>query len=94
MLFTSPTPVRPAPACGVDEDEDMATREYKPGDSVDHSGVYRVAHAANHTPEHEATLLYGKRFPPCNRCGQQARFYPVRLAHHIEGNEHFDQVPY
>jgi hypothetical protein len=70
----------------------MATREYKPGDAVEHSGVYRVVHAGNHAEGHEVTVLYGKRFPPCNRCGQQPRFYPVRLADHIEGNEHFEKA--
>jgi hypothetical protein len=71
----------------------MATREYKPGDAVEHTGVYRVVHADSHAQEHEVTVLYGKRFPPCNRCGQQPRFYPVRLAHHIEGHEHFEKAP-
>jgi hypothetical protein len=61
------------------------------GDSIEHSGVYRVVHAGNHAPEHEVTVLYGKRFPA--RCGQEPRFYPVRLAHDIEGNEHFEKAP-
>jgi hypothetical protein len=70
----------------------MATREYKPGDAVEHSGVYRVVHAGNHAKEHEVTVLYGKRFPPCNGCGQQPRFYPLRLAHDIEASEHFEKA--
>src|SRR5262249_4175355 len=68
----------------------MAIREYRPGDTIDHSGVYRVVHGGNHTPEHEATILYGKRFPPCNRCGQEPRYYPVRLAPLIDESDDFE----
>jgi hypothetical protein len=37
-------------------------KEYKPGDAVEHSGVYRVVHDDNHTAEHEVTCVYGKNF--------------------------------
>jgi len=70
----------------------MATREYRPGDHVDHTGIYRVVHGGNHAPEHEVTVRYGRRFPPCNRCGQNPRFYPVRLAPDIDGDEHFEKA--
>jgi hypothetical protein len=30
-----------------------------------------------------------KRFPPCNHCGHHPRFIAVRLAQHIDHNEHF-----
>jgi len=65
--------------------------EYRTGDTVEHAGVYRVVHGGNHAPEHHATILYGKRFPPCNRCGQEARFYAVSLAPFIEESEHFEK---
>lgn len=71
----------------------MAIREYKPGDQVEHAGVYRVVHAGGHAVEHEVTVNYGKRFPSCNHCGQQSRFYPVRLAAAIEESEHFEKKP-
>jgi hypothetical protein len=71
----------------------MAIREYRPGDHVEHTGVYRVIHAGGHTAEHEVTVLYGRRFPPCNSCGQEPRFYAVRLAAAIDESEHFEKAP-
>lgn len=65
----------------------MAT-EYKPGDEVPASGIYKVTHDKNHT-EHEVTVIMGKKFPPCNHCGNHPRFTLVRAAHHIQNNEHF-----
>ena len=64
-------------------------KEYKPGDTVEHSGVYRVVHDRNHAEPHEVTCVYGKKFPPCNHCGHHPRFVAVKLAQHIEHNEHF-----
>jgi hypothetical protein len=67
----------------------MAAKEYKPGDKVEHSGVYRVVHDDEHTEEHEVTCVFGKHFPPCNHCGNHPRFIAVKLAQHIEHNEWF-----
>lgn len=64
-------------------------KEYKPGDKVEHSGVYRVIHDRNHVAEHEVTCVYGKHFPPCNGCGHHPRFVAEHLAQHIEHNENF-----
>jgi hypothetical protein len=62
---------------------------YKPGDEVPRSGVYRVIHDTQHREEHEVTVVYGRRFPPCNHCGHHPRFIPVKLAQHIDSNSHF-----
>ena len=62
---------------------------YKPGDAVPNSGIYRVTHDKNHAAEHEVTVVYGKKFPPCNHCGQHPRFVLVRAAKHIDSSEHF-----
>jgi hypothetical protein len=62
---------------------------FKPGDEVPHSGIYRVVHDRNHTGEHEVTCVYDKKFPPCNHCGDHPRFVLLRMAQHIESNEHF-----
>ena len=62
---------------------------FKPGDTVPHSGIYRVVHDSHHTKEHEATCVYGKRFPPCNDCGEHPRFILQRLAQHIDSNDNF-----
>jgi hypothetical protein len=66
----------------------MAT-EYKPGDKVPKSGIYRVSHDRVHAAEHEVTCVYGKTFPPCNHCGHHPRFVLVYGAQHVEANEHF-----
>jgi len=40
----------------------MGTKEYKTGDTIERTGIYRVVHGGNHAPEHEVTIFYGKRF--------------------------------
>lgn len=69
----------------------MANRgdEFRPGEEVPHSGIYRVVHDSRHTEEHEVTCVYGKKFPPCNHCGHHVRFVLERKAQHIESSEHF-----
>ena len=62
---------------------------YKPGDKVEASGIYKVVHDPKHQQEHEDTVVFGKQFPPCNKCGDHPRFKAVKLAQHIEANEHF-----
>ena len=59
-------------------------KEYKPGDTVEHSGVYLVLHDEEHAQSHEVTVIFGKRFPLCNHCGHHPRFIAVRLAQHID----------
>lgn len=63
--------------------------EFKPGDIVERSGIYRVVHDPYHAIEHEVTCVYGKEFPPCNHCGPDVRFVLKRGAQHINHNEYF-----
>ena len=67
----------------------VAKSEYRPGEEVTHSGVYRVVHDRNHSAEHDVTVVAGRRFPPCNHCGHHPRFKPVRLAWHVGNNDNF-----
>lgn len=67
----------------------MTSAVYKPGDQVDRSGVYRAIHNPRHTAEHEVTVMYGQRFPPCSGCAHP-RFVPVYLADHIAKSGHFN----
>jgi hypothetical protein len=67
----------------------MAETEYKPGDKVPKSGIYRVTHDSKHNDVHEITAIYGSTFPPCNHCGKHPRFILVRHAQHIDTHEHF-----
>lgn len=66
----------------------MAT-EYKPGEKVPQSGIYKVIHDKNHRQEHEVTAVMNEHFPPCNHCGPHPRFVLVRAAHHIANHEAF-----
>jgi hypothetical protein len=63
---------------------------YKPGDEVEASGVYRVIHES--AKEHEVTVVHGSHFPTCHHCGAHPRFVAVKLAQHIDSNEHFSLV--
>ena len=63
---------------------------YKPGDTVQKSGIYRVVHDSKHgAVDHEVTCVSGKRFPPCNHCGENVRFLLVRAARHIARHKYF-----
>ena len=62
---------------------------FEPGDKVEASGIYRVVHDRNHTQPHEVTVVFGKKFPPCNHCGPHPRFTLVKSAQHIDSNENF-----
>ena len=62
--------------------------EFKPGDTVPRSGIYKVVHDPNHATSHEVTCVYNKTFPPCRGC-RHPRFILVRAAQHVESNEHF-----
>ena len=62
--------------------------QFKPGEAVPHSGIYRVIHDPEHAQEHEVTCIFGKRFPPCREC-DQPRFVFIRAARYIETQEHF-----
>lgn len=64
-------------------------KEYKPGDEVEASGIYKVVHDKTHSQEHEVTCVYGKKFPPCSGCKGSVRFVLVRKAIHISSSEHF-----
>jgi hypothetical protein len=47
-----------------------------------------VIHDPAHDEPHEVTVLYGKRFPRCQRC-EHARFLLVRGAENVETHGHF-----
>lgn len=65
------------------------SNEYKPGEKVPKSGIYRVRHDDNHAEEHEVTCVYDETFPPCNHCGRHPRFTLVRAATHINNHKYF-----
>ena len=43
--------------------------EFKPGQIVPESGVYRITHDPAHADmPHEVTVIKGRRFPTCRHC--------------------------
>ena len=60
----------------------MSERVYGTDELVPESGIYKVSHSAHRLP-HEVTLLLGKAFPRCEKCGEQVEFRLVRPAPHI-----------
>jgi hypothetical protein len=66
-----------------------AKLEYRPGEIVARSVVYRVIHDQNHVATHEVTVVRGRKFPPCNHCGNHPRFVPSKLAIHIDDDPNF-----
>jgi hypothetical protein len=62
--------------------------EFKPGEQVPSSGVYRVLHQG-HRDEHEATLREGEQFPTCTVCAQDVRFRLVQSAKLIDRDRDF-----
>jgi hypothetical protein len=51
--------------------------DFKPGQIVPRSGVYRVYHDS-HRLMHEAALLVNELFPCCRQCGDQVKFELLR----------------
>lgn len=60
----------------------MSTQQYKPGQTVPQSGLYKVNHGGTH-PEHEVTAVKGEPFPP-SREGHGITYTLVRAAHHLK----------
>ena len=63
--------------------------EFRPGEKVPHSGIYKVKHDRQHASANEVTCVFGKVFPKCKSCGQLARFKLVRKAQHVETSLYF-----
>lgn len=62
--------------------------EYKPGDVVPQSGVYRFVHDPGHAEPEEITAAKGELFPICQHC-QDGRLSLVDNAFNVAGIEQF-----
>lgn len=58
--------------------------QYKPGQKVPRSGIYKVNHDRRHLDRHEVTAVKGEPFPPCSNCGRGLTYSLVRAAHHLK----------
>ncbi len=57
--------------------QEAMAETYKTGETVPHSGIYRVSHAEHRLP-HEVTLLRANTFPPCSQCGYNVNYQLLR----------------
>jgi hypothetical protein len=57
--------------------------EYRTGQKIPESGIYRVTHDEHRLP-HEVTLLKGAQFPRCSKCRNAVRFAAVSLAPRLD----------
>lgn len=64
---------------------------FKPGQICPQSGIYRVVHDSQHREKHDVTCVNGKRFPPCNHCGDNVRFVLKYPAHHVDRHPAFSR---
>jgi hypothetical protein len=62
---------------------------FKPGDECKRSGVYRVLHDPNHADEHEVTVVFGQKFPPCKHCGTYVCFILEHDAIQLDAHDYF-----
>jgi hypothetical protein len=58
---------------------DFSRKVYKPGQTVPHSGIYKVLHAEHRSP-HKASFKAQEKFPQCGQCAAQVRFELVLAA--------------
>jgi len=68
--------------------EGRMAQDFKPGQKVPSSGVYRVLHK-DHRDEHDATLREGELFPTCTVCANGVRFRLVQSANLIDADRDF-----
>jgi hypothetical protein len=72
------------PASMKTGDSFVMAAEYRPGQAVLESGIYRVNHDSTHTQGHEVTAVRGEPFPPCRANGCHVTYSIVRAAHHLK----------
>ena len=71
----------------------MPDKEFRTGETVPKSGIYRVTHKRHRLP-HEVTLLGGQLFPRCSKCKDAVEFHVVRQAVPIQSDSSFKVAVY
>ena len=64
---------------------------HRPGDVVRETGIYEVVHDGAHRQAHDAVMLSGDVFPPCETCAEAVRFRLVRTAPYIFRDQDFEE---
>ena len=63
-------------------------QQFRPGQIVPQSGVYRITHDPQHPDmPHEVTVIQGRRFPTCRHC-KGISFELVHAAKHVGEIDH------
>jgi len=66
-------------------------QEFRPGQIVPESGVYRITHDPQHPDmPHEVTVIKGRRFPTCRHC-KGISFELVHAAKHVGEVDHLHE---
>ena len=66
-------------------------QEFKPGQIVPESGIYRITHDPQHADmPHEVTVIKGRHFPTCRHC-KGISFELVHAAQHVHEVAHLDE---
>lgn len=68
--------------------DSLQPQEFRSGQSVPASGIYRVIHA-EHRLSHEVTLLKDEVFPICSQCRTAVHFELVRSAPNVIADSDF-----
>lgn len=71
----------------------MKEKTFSTGQTVPHSGIYRVLHAGHRLP-HEVTLVAGEIFPRCSKCKDAVQFQSIRQATLAHADKSFKIVVY
>lgn len=67
-------------------------QEYKSGQIVPESGIYRITHDPQHADmPHEVTVIKGRRFPTCRHC-KGIRFQLSHAAKHVGEIDHLEEA--
>jgi hypothetical protein len=67
-------------------------QEYKPGEIVPESGIYKITHDPVHADmPHEVTVIKGRRFPTCRHC-KGITFELAHAAKHVGEIGHLEEA--
>jgi hypothetical protein len=67
-------------------------QEFRPGQIVPQSGVYKITHDPLHADmPHEVTVIKGRRFPTCRHC-KGTNFELAHAAKHVGEVDHLEEA--